>query len=99
MSKFNPVVFDKIVKRASDFVTFNDNIEIEMLKTAITVTNIDMDKLCVFNDQQFKYDITGLMSNFDFETMTCDTFLPLSSKNLETLEEILNRKRGQPIKE
>lgn len=84
MSKFNPVVFDKIVKRASDFVTFNDNIEIEMLKTAITVTNIDMDKLCVFNDQRFKHDITGLMSNFDFETMTCNEFLPLSSKNLET---------------
>ena len=84
MSNFNPVVFDKIVKRASDFVTFNDNIEIEMLKTAITVTNIDMDKLCVFNDQRFKHDITGLMSNFDFETMTCNEFLPLSSKNLET---------------
>ncbi len=84
MSNFNQVVFDKIVKRASDFVTFNDNIEIEMLKTAITVTNIDMDKLCVFNDQRFKHDITGLMSNFDFETMTCNEFLPLSSKNLET---------------
>lgn len=79
-NEFNYVVFDKIVKRAKGFVELDNEIEIEMLKTAIVATNIDMDKLCVFNDQRFRHDITGLMMNFDFDNMTCNEFLPLSSK-------------------
>ena len=85
MSDFNQVVFDKIVKRASDFVSLENNIEIEMLKIAMIATKIDIEKLCVFNDQRFKHDIVGLMMNFDFETMTCNEFLPLSSKKFEKI--------------
>lgn len=84
MSDFNQVVFDKIVKRARDFVSLENNIDIEMLKIAMIATKIDIEKLCVFDDQRFKHDIVGLMMYFDFETMTCNEFLPLSSKNLET---------------
>lgn len=78
-NEFNYVVFDKIVKRAKSFVKLDNEIEIEMLKTAIVATKIDMDKLCVFNDQRFRHDITGLLMNFDFDTMTCNEFMPLSS--------------------
>lgn len=79
MSNFNQVVFDKIVKRARDFVSLENNIEIEMLKIAMIATKIDIEKLYVFNDQRFKHDIVGLMMNFDFETMTSNEFVPFSS--------------------
>lgn len=81
MENFNNIIFNKIVKRASNFVELDNSIEQEMLKMAIISTNIDIEKLCVFNEHCFKHDIIGLIKNFDFNAMKCNDFRPLSSRD------------------
>ncbi len=74
-------VIDKILERASSFVELVDNVDREMLKVAIVNSNVDVEKLLVFNDTNFMHDIIGLMKHFNFTTMSCDhMFVPISSR-------------------
>lgn len=73
-------LLELVIKRASEFADLDDKLSQEMLKTAISFSEIDIVKLLELNDYDFKCDISGLFSNFDFETkQLLNGFIPLSS--------------------